>query len=304
VSLPEWLDKARDRGGMTPAQFYRAKISFLHEKRLPRQAGKAVICSLLEYIILPLALWLGKYGVTSIFSQLRYLLLGISRTVAFSEEWSLKVTLITYLTTCMFFLVYFAWTALTITREHAKFNYEGALTYVFRLKFKLTSSQNYGQVFNDRGIRVRNMYSVVPFEVSKTRPLPGPGSWAPWFSDVSIMVMLFGILTFYFATTRSGYPRVTSWSMIIPIFSLIELWRSGKAGLNRAVRIFVGMESALWGGFCIGNVIRDERSLILVWSTNGIIIGLMILNEYVINNWNRIDRLRYPQDRMAGMRRP
>jgi hypothetical protein len=91
---------------------------------------------------------------------LRYLLLCNLRTVAFSEEWSLKVTLITYLTTCMFFLVYFALAALTITREHAKFNYEGALTYVSKLKFKLTSSQNYGQVFNDRGIRVRNMYSV------------------------------------------------------------------------------------------------------------------------------------------------
>jgi hypothetical protein len=92
--------------------------------------------------------------------------------------------------------------------------------------------------------------------------------------------------------------------MIIPIFSLMELGRSGKAGLNRALWILGGMESALWGGYCVGNVIRDERSLILVWSTNGIIIGVMILNEYVINHWNRIDMLRYPQDRMAGMRRP
>ena len=67
------LDETCDCGGMTPKQFYSAKMSFLCHggERLPRKIGKAVIFSKLEYIPLPLLLGMAIYGLHDIALAMR-----------------------------------------------------------------------------------------------------------------------------------------------------------------------------------------------------------------------------------------
>lgn len=142
------------------------------------------------------------------------------------------------------------------------------------------------------------MYSVVPFEAYKGTHFGVPGSWTR-STDVTILVMLFGTLTFHFAAAGSESLKVGFWTMVIPIFGLMEIGHSGKAKLKRALFIFGTMESVLWGSYFLGNAIGAARSTTLVWWTTVSIIGVMILFQFHMYNWKRIDTMRYPPDRIA-----
>jgi hypothetical protein len=162
-----------------------------------------------------------------------------------------------------------------------------------------TYRQNYGQVFNNRGLQIRDLYSVVPLE-PHTRFLLDPYP-LPTFYDLSLIGMQIGLWVVFWTDNPKGiFARPEFWAFIVLVCSLAAFWYLGRASTKRAASGVLGMQIALWIGYSIAKQIDGTLSQSQCWAFIVFAVAIGVLGMSGMAILNRAELMKHPRDRDGG----
>jgi hypothetical protein len=186
-----------------------------------------------------------------------------------------------------------------------KLPYEGAMRFVLFLNLLLLYyvgnhyfRQNYGHVFNERGLTVGNMYSVVPFAPHEQRLSKSIGLWPHWSWDAFLFSAIFLIWVFYWANPRN--PKdipVHKYSLLLLSVGILTVAFHGINATKRALFIVAGLECTLWTADWSAAALRNQPPILQQWVIMLSTLSVVLLLRYSLAmGWKAEVRL-LPQER-------